>query len=316
VKTLGISNSNEPSVAILLATMNGQNFLSEQLDSIESQAHAKWTIWASDDGSIDGTRTILRQYQCRLGVDKLTVLEGPGRGFVNNFLSLACNSSIQSDFYAFADQDDVWQADKLTRALDWFKTAPCDLPILYCARTLTVNENNQITGMSPLFSKPSSFANALVQNIGGGNTMVFNYRACELLRIAGADVRVASHDWWAYLIVTGCGGIVHYDPIPTVHYRQHGGNILGSNNNLASKWTRIKMLFQGGFKEWMEKNKTALGVMQEKLTLESASRLAEFERVGQGHVLSRLLSLKRSGVYRQTFFGNLGLVVAVVFNKL
>jgi len=170
--------------------------------------------------------------------------------------------------------------------------------------------------MSPLFTRAPSFANALVQNIGGGNTMVFNHAACQLIRLAGADVQVASHDWWAYLVISGCGGHVLYDPTPTVRYRQHRSNILGSNNNWAARFSRVKMLCQGRFKEWAHQNTSALQGLQAQLSPVNAARLLEFQRGRQGHIVVRLLGLKRSGIYRQTLFGNLGLIAAVALNKI
>ena len=76
--------------------------------------------------------------------------------------------------------------------------------------TMLDAENNEF-GFSPLFSKPPSFANAIVQNIGGGNTMVFNNALRALLREAGKDVSVISHDWWSYIVAAGCGGKIFYD---------------------------------------------------------------------------------------------------------
>lgn len=45
--------SDTPLVAILLCTYNGARFLAEQLDSLESQTHQNWIVFASDDGSTD-----------------------------------------------------------------------------------------------------------------------------------------------------------------------------------------------------------------------------------------------------------------------
>ena len=116
------------SVAILLCTMQGQHFLHEQLDSIVAQTHADWSIWASDDGSDDGTHAILEEYRARLGHDRFSIHSGPAEGFAANFLSLVCNASITADFYAFSDQDDVWNPDKLRRAVDRLGTVPDQTP--------------------------------------------------------------------------------------------------------------------------------------------------------------------------------------------
>ena len=305
-----------PNVAILLCTMQGQHCLCEQLDSILSQSHASWAIWASDDGSDDDTPAILDNYQSRLGKSRLSICPGPAKGYVTNFLSLTCNANITADYYAYADQDDIWEADKLARALEWLQTVPSHVPALYCARTRNVDANNQDIGFSPVFSKPPSFANALVQSIGGGNTMVFNNAACRLLHRAGADVQVVSHDWWAYLVVSGCGGKVFYDHRPTVRYRQHDSNLIGTNNNWTARLVRAGMLFQGRFIGWSDKNIAALQRIRMHLTPENQRRLDEFSKARGSGLFARLAGMKRSGVYRQTLLGNLGLIAAVVFNKI
>ena len=46
--------------------------------------------------------------------------------------------------------------------------------------------------------------------------------------------RSIAHDWWIYLLVSGAGGTVIYDPEPTVRYRQHGGNLIGGNLGLGA----------------------------------------------------------------------------------
>jgi glycosyltransferase involved in cell wall biosynthesis len=304
------------SVAILLCTMQGQHYLREQLDSILQQTHSDWSIWASDDGSDDGTHGILEEYRARLGDDRFSIHSGPAEGFAANFLSLVCNASITADFYAFSDQDDVWNADKLKRALTQLGTAPDKTPALYCSRTCYVDANNQAMGASPLFTRPPTFANALVQSIAGGNTMVLNDAARNLLRLAGADANVASHDWWAYIVISGCGGKIFYEPEPTVRYRQHDNNLEGANNHWSGRLLRMYQLLQGRFRVWNDKNTTALRRISAHLTPENKRRLDEFEQARTGHLVARLAAFRRSGVYRQTSLDSLSLWVAVVLKKL
>ena len=305
-----------PRVAILLCTKQGEAFLQEQLDSIGRQTHTSWAVYASDDGSQDATPAILQDFKRRVGERKLAILRGPHMGFVANFLSLVCNPEIDADFYAYADQDDIWEDDKLARAVHFLQTVPGSVPAVYCSRTSNVDETNTCIGHSPLFTKPPGFANALVQNIGGGNTMVFNHAACQLLRLAGPDVQVATHDWWTYLLVTGCGGHVFYDPAPTVRYRQHGLNLVGADDGWSARLYRARLLFQGRFVKWTDQHLAALQRVEHRLTPQNKCLLAEFAQARQSTVIRRITSLKRTGVYRQTLFDNLGLVVAALFRKI
>lgn len=303
-------------VAILLCTYHGQHYLAEQLDSFAAQSHANWEVWASDDGSKDDTHSILEAYRSKWGADRLSIHFGPAEGFAANFLSLACNASIDADCYAYSDQDDVWKADKLARAVQWLETVPADIPALYCSRTRLVDADNNEIGVSPLFTKPPSFANALMQNIGGGNTMVFNNAARKLLREAGENRSVITHDWWAYMVVTGCGGRVFYDSQPTLRYRQHDGNLVGTNADWAARLRRIRMLFQGHFKHWNDSNISALLTLEHRLTPENREILQCFAKARGMRLISRLIHLKRSGIYRQTLLGNIGLIAAAILGKI
>ena len=272
--------------------MHGQRFLAEQLDSIAAQTYTDWRLWVSDDGSADGTLAILEQYRTTWGIDRILVRSGPAEGFVANFLSLTCSADIRAEYYAYADQDDIWEADKLSRSIAWLASVPAGTPALYCSRTLLIDEQGQENGCSPLFSRPPGFANALVQCIGGGNTMVFNEAARDLLRQAGAGVKVITHDWWAYLVVTGCGGKVFYDSYPTVRYRQHGKNLVGSNAYVFARLLRLRMLLKGIFRDWIDLNIQALQGISGRLTPESRRILDRFCAARKQPLLPRLSGLK------------------------
>lgn len=235
----------ESKVAVLLATYCGERFLMPQLRSIARQTHHDWILHASDDGSMDSTPQILRQFACATGQGKTTVRRGPRRGLVANFLSLACDPDISADYYAFCDQDDVWHPEKLERSLAWLRCVQHGAPALYCSRTVLVDADDAEIGISPLFAKPPTFANALVQNIAGGNTMVFNRAACELLRQAGSSVDAVFHDWWTYMLIAGAGGQIFYDPVPSLRYRQHDSNVVGSRSDALARLGRVRRCSQG-----------------------------------------------------------------------
>ena len=305
-----------PKVAVLMCTMQGQHFLAEQLNSIATQTHPRWAIWASDDGSDDHTHAILEYYQSHWGEDRISIHAGPAEGSTANFLSLTCRADIDADFFAYADQDDIWESDKLERAVDWLKTVPDGVPALYGSRTLLVDARNQHIGYSPLFDRAPDFRNALVQSIAGGNTMVFNRAARDLLRQAGENVEAVTHDWWAYMLVTSCGGQVHYDPYPTVRYRQHDANQFGSNVNPMAQLRRARLLLQGRFRGWVDANLRALQRVRHLMTPENQRVLDDFVQARQRRLPARLAGLRRVGIFRQTTLGNLGLTLAALINRL
>ena len=222
------------SIAILMSIHNGARFISEQIGSIAAQTHSNWSLHISDDNSSDGSNIIIKEFTTQ-NQKEIAINKVQNNDFCKSFLQLACDKEIKSDYYAYADQDDIWEEDKLKVALEFLQTIPEDTPALYCSRTTIVDKDNQTLSLSPLFKRMPSFANALVQNIGGGNTMVFNLAAKRLLEKAGSDIEIPSHDWWTYMLVLGCGGKVFYDTNPYIRYRQHDANLVGANNSIDRK---------------------------------------------------------------------------------
>jgi glycosyltransferase involved in cell wall biosynthesis len=308
-----------PLVAILMGTMNGERFLAEQLDSLEVQTHQNWRLIASDDGSNDDTLKILKSYQAKWPAGKLMIKDGPRQGFCANFLSMACDSAIRADFYAFCDQDDVWLPNKLEVAVANIAARQVHqgitLPYLYCGRTTYVSEKVETIGISPLFVFPAKFRNALVQSIAGGNTMVFNQETKLALEKLGV-VDVPSHDWWLYLLVSGIGGEVYYDRVPQILYRQHENSIVGENRSFTSKCFRAYTLLRGRFRNWNTKNIEALCIANGMLTEDNQEILRLFKLLRSAKLIDRFRLMEVCGLYRQTWRGTMTLFLAALLKKI
>ena len=311
-----LPSAGGPTVTILLCTFNGERFLAQQLASLELQTFKNWKLIASDDGSSDQTKSILQAFGKSFAPGKVKIIDGPRRGAPANFLSLACGKNLASDYYAFCDQDDVWEADKLARAIGVLEQAGLAVPALYGSRTSLIDEAGKMIGFSPLFPKTPTFRSALVQSIAGGNTMVFNQKARDLLAFCGADINIPSHDWWLYQVTSACGGCVRYDAYPSVRYRQHSQNVIGSNMGFAARLRRLRMLRQGRFRHWSELNVAALARIRPRMNAENQQIFDLFCKARHRPLLQRAAMFAEAGVYRQTLLGNLGLAAAVVLNKI
>lgn len=301
-------------VAILLATKDGAEFLPEQLQSFRDQTHRNWSLHVSDDGSSDATLHIVDQFAQNV-TQAVTRRAGPCRGFWRNFMSLALDPTIAADAFAFSDQDDVWHADKLERVLDWLAGVPEGMPALYCARTELVDRQGASLGTTQRFSKAARFQNALVENIAGGNTMVFNKAAKKLIEAAG-HVEMVAHDWWVYQLVSAAGGVVHYDAAPCLKYRQHGGNAVGSKVGLAALVQRGRSLLPGRRVKANDIHINALRSVRALLAPESVRSLELFAAARDAVLLQRARLLRQSGVYRQGALDNVAMFVDIVFGDL
>jgi glycosyltransferase involved in cell wall biosynthesis len=302
-------------IAILMGTYQGERFLPEQLESIRTQTHSNWSLWVSDDGSTDQTQEIVEEFGLKAGAP-MHFVAGPRQGFLRNFMTLLARPEIDADYYGFSDQDDKWHPDKVEAALEWLGRQPSDRPALFCSRTKIVDTAGHVIGFSPLFQRSPSFANALVQSIAGGNTMIMNRAARELIVSAGADLAIPSHDWWCYIMVCGAGGAVHYDPIARIDYRQHDFNLVGSNSGIRARLRRMKMLKEGRFKRWSEQHIAALQPVEARLTPENREILRRFQDTRTAAFPKNLHAFMNSGLYRQTLSGNIGLAGAVLLRQI
>jgi hypothetical protein len=146
--------------------------------------------------------------------------------------------------------------------------------------------------------------------------MVFNRAAKRLLEMTGR-LEVVLHDWWMYQLVSAAGGVIRYDPQPALKYRQHPDNIIGSNLGWHARLVRIRMMLSGRLRDWNMANIAALQqVPAHLITPQNSVVLQLFNKARTASLLKRLGYLKRSGVYRQTLLGNVGLLVATLLKRI
>ena len=303
-------------VAILMAVCKDARFLREQLSSIRDQDHENVEIWVSRDCDEEHMGSVLDEQRAKLAANRFFVVAGPNKGCGSNFLTLALNTDIQADYFAYSDQDDIWTRDKLSRAIAELELVPPTIPALYGSRTWIIDMNGIDLGLFPYHGRRPSFANALVQNIASGHTMVMNQAAREILLAAGVT-DVPFHDWWTYLIITGAAGRFFYDHQPSVRYRQHDRNLTGApSNRPKALLNRLQRIINGHVQTINRANYQALQTVRDLLTSENQDIFDTYYEALHGNGPSRLHGLWKSGVYRQTHLGNIGLLTAALLNKL
>lgn len=308
-------------ITILMALYEGEAHLHQQLDSLVGQDWPHWDLLVSDDGSRDGGPQLLAGFAARHMTHAVRVIDGPRKGFARNFMHLLLAAQA-ADAVAICDQDDVWLPAKLARAAAVLGRHSDQQPLLYCARTRIVGPDLQELAEAPFWRKPFGFANALVQNVAAGNTIVLNGAALGLAQeaarraLAAGAADVPAHDWWLYQLVTGAGGLVIRDPEPVLLYRQHPQNAMGRNDTPGAWRARLEKLISGVFADWNRRNIAALRAAGDLLTPASRAQLAQFAALRQGHLAGRLVRLYRSGLYRQTPGAQAALWLAAALGRL
>ncbi len=288
-------------VRVLLAVYNGAAYLRPQLDSILRQQGVTVSVLVRDDGSCDGSMEILQEYARRY--QNITVYTGGQKGAAGSFFDLMQHTDLQSRYYAFADQDDVWHPKKLWYAVAMLEKQPLAQPLLYSADVICTSADLKSRWKETCrIRRGTSFGNALLENICRGCTQVFNRELLLLVR-EHPPGSGRMHDWWMYL-TAACFGTVVYDKKAYVLYRQHENNAIGVKRSRSQRWmSRIRHckqkrhLLTGQAREFQ---KIYAGLVKEQ----NAQRLTLLCRIGKTPG-SRLRILWDQRLYRQHLLDDL-----------
>ena len=215
-------------ITVCLATFNGSNYVGEQLRSVLEQLGPDDEVVVSDDGSTDGTLTVIT----RLDDSRLRLLNGSGRlGVVRNFERALL--AARGDIIFLCDQDDVWLPGKVERC----QAALADCPLVVTDCTVV---DGELKPLSPSFfamrnSRPGILHN-LWKNSYLGCCMAFRR---ELLQHAlPFPKRIPMHDMWLGMIAETRGGTC-FMPVPLLLYRRHSGNASDTAGRSTAKFSKM-----------------------------------------------------------------------------
>ena len=234
---------NNACLDIILASYNGQTYISDQLRSL--QRCADYTervkcVLVVDDASEDNTAHIVAQFSEQdPRIVWIPSLQGR-QGVVANFargLSLSA-----APYVMLCDQDDVWNPDKIRLQLELChkheKSYGEGEPLLIFADLQVVDEDLQV--LSPSFFSyqkiapewAKKFRHLLIQNVAPGCTLLLNRPLID--KALPIPPQAVMHDWWLILVARAFGQILWLDQ-PLVQYRQHGGNQVGAKR-ISWQW--------------------------------------------------------------------------------
>lgn len=231
-------------IAVLLATYNGERYVSELIESILVQSYDDYHLYIHDDGSKDNTCDILKKYEDEHS-DKITVLDYPATGGAkNNFISLL--REVKADYYMFCDQDDIWLKDKIVDTYNVLieneKEYSTDACLVYSDLRIVDDSLNEIYPSYMSFMKRNPYRNSLEdlirQNVVAGCTTIFNKELASIAIQNLNENKICMHDWWLALVASGVGRIVYYNKA-TILYRQHENNQVGANRSIALWFRRV-----------------------------------------------------------------------------
>ena len=305
------SSAERSQIAIVLCTFNPNlNYLEKQLISLENQTYKDYELFINDDASNLDLFERINNLVPSIITNKYSIMRNQKNiGFAQNFIQ-TINKIRNFKYYSFCDQDDVWLKDKLQKSLEKIKNHN-----LYCSSTRLIDSNDKLIGLNLLNIKPS-FKNSLVQSIAGGNTYLFDNKVKNLLLSIPESFKVPSHDWTIYQLAAAHDLNIIYDKSPSVNYRLHDKNTIGTSFGLLAKLKRIKSLFSNVFRKWSNQNIRILFLYKLSMSKINQNTLKIFQRDRNGNLIKRIHILIKHSVRRSSFIENSVLLLSLIFKKI
>ena len=306
--------TESPKVDILMATYNGEKYIHEQIASLQCQTYTNWNLLVCDDGSTDGTLSIIGKLQKIDDRIKIVARDAGFHSSAGNFLSLLKQS--EAPYVMFCDQDDVWLEDKVEKSLDAMQEAEksnAGFPVLVFTDSVVVDSSLGL--LKPSFTAPMrydpekvSLMQSLFINVAQGSSMLMNRALVDVARHLEKPEVFGQHDYWIAVIARAIGVVV-YSCVPTLLYRQHEENVIGATRprklGVFGRVTSIKnVLCSNGWKrvrgDLVKDGVVSPGLRAQFLlneglflTEETKSQLEEIVAMKTGSVCSRLVALRK-----------------------
>lgn len=300
-------------VNILMSTYNGQQFLAEQIRSIQEQSYTDWTLFIRDDGSSDNTKEILKDFERQDSrIHLIDSDKSDNLGVIKSFHKLVNHD--RADYYFFSDQDDVWLPNKLELSLKEAQNYLADLPLMVYMDLKVVNQDLEIMTESMVKSQSHHANTELVQelteNTVTGGVAMINHALAEMWQETDD---ILMHDWYLALLASAFGNLVFIDQ-PGELYRQHSDNVLGARtlSKRFKKWIRPHILFAVYWDLIKNSQKQARHLLQMPLSQSNRELIEAFVTIMDKPMLERFRILRKYGLRKNKAFHTLVFTTLIV----
>lgn len=311
-------------IVILLATYNGEKYLSTQLDSLIAQT-INIDIIIRDDNSSDNTQNIIKTYQEKYNnIFYLKDSKASSSAKDNFMILLDYAKSLNSyEYFMCCDQDDVWDKDKVE--ISFLKMLEMErkhtnLPLLIHSDLKVVDKDLNI--LAPSFfkyqninPKNDTLNRVLLQNIITGCTMMLNKQLLAIIDTKALD-DIMMHDRWIGLVAVTFGKIIFIDK-STILYRQHNTNDTGAKKYLTSYlFNNLRNLKSISLDKHIMQSKKFYSLYEKKLPFKEKKILDAFITIEKKSFFMKVYTFYKYKLWKQGMIRNIGLIFILMRNKI
>jgi hypothetical protein len=228
-----------------MCTYNGARHIEMQLASILSQSRRPDELVVSDDGSTDGTQNLIERMALTSATPIHLLHGGDNLGVTRNFERAI--SACKGDLIFLADQDDIWEREKVSIIVGSFLSNPACGYVFSDANLLDDNGDAlpgtlwHRIGLADERLQRYKQGQQIRMLLNGGNfvygmTMAFRASYLTMIMPIVATSANCTHDTWIALVLSGAGHGGIALECPLVQYRQHSTQVVGAGAPAQSRF--------------------------------------------------------------------------------
>lgn len=305
------------SIDIIMGSYNGEKYIREQIDSILGNTYTEWKLMIYDDGSVDNTEVVGKEYAKRFSGKIFFEKNENNLGVVKNFLYGAGKSS--ADYIMFCDQDDIWLDNKIGDTLKYIKSMEKrygkEIPLCVFSDARVVDQELGVISESffssnKLDAYKTDIAHLMMENKLLGCTVMFNRSLKDKLTQIPENVKM--HDWWIGLICASFGHIGFLDK-STMLYRQHGTNVIGNQSFRKYFLNRISSIKKQklSLKENELQAEEFYSIYKEELSDNKKILVKKFSKLGRMNWIKRRVVIIKNGYLKTGIIRNAGVLLLI-----
>lgn len=306
-------------IAIVMTTYNGENYVGQQIDSILASTFPDFEIFIYDDGSKDNTMSVLRGYESQYPTKVHVVQNEVNLGVTINFLNAL--SRTTTDYVMLCDQDDSWKSNKVAVTLKRMRHMEAQLgketPMAVFTDAIVVDKDlNTIRSSffcsSHLNPYKTDLPHLLMENKLIGCTVMVNAALRKVVMSHPLPKEARFHDWWVALIASSLGKIGYVNE-GTLLYRQHGGNVVGNTGFLSYFTNRISSLHNQkvALHSLQRQAEEFLNVYGDVLSEKNKKIIQCFANLNQKNFIQKRVIILHCGYLKTGIIRNIGLMFII-----
>lgn len=227
---------NLPLVSVAIITYNQKDYLKECIESVLAQNYSNIEIVIADDGSTDGTHSLLNEYLGKYPDKFVLRISKSNQGITKNcnLAQFACSGK----YIAWMGGDDIMCPDKITKQVTFMEAHPkCNI----CYHNVEVFQSETGAVLGNINNQYNAYEGGIHVSIKYGtfNCACSNMVRREATPLYGFDERIPiASDWLYWVECLNNRGTINYINEILGKYRRHSKSVTSS----SSKTTYLNFL--------------------------------------------------------------------------